>query len=361
MSQNRLGIATVALIALIGLTVWRLASRQAEDTPPPTVEVKLPKIEKDAIDELAFAAPDKGSVRLVKQGDTWRLAEPLDALADQEAVGNALTKLSEIEQSGIAATKAKNHVRLEVDAQKGTHVVAKSGGKVVLDAWVGVYQAGNSMLRLEGQEPVVTVRGSIRYAFAKQVREWRDRKVNEIPTESIKQITFVNKSGTLQFAREGDDWKQITAKREKPIAPLDLSKVKGIVGTASSLTAVDFAEPGVTPEQVGLGEDAATATLDVEDDSGKRQIVYRIGAQKEQSYYLQKQGVDTVYLVSQWIGGRLTPDAETFVKKEEAPGTPQAMGAPGADPHAMMGSPGNPMQIDPAMLKAAAAKAAAGK
>ena len=160
MSQNRLGIATVALIGLIGITVWRLGSQKAEDTPPPAIEVKLPKVDKDKVDELIFAAPDKGNVRLVKQGDAWRVAEPLDAAADQEAVTNALAKLAELEQSGLAATKSKNHVKLEVDALKGTRVVAKSGGKPVLDAWVGTYQSGNTMLRLEGQEAVVTVRGS---------------------------------------------------------------------------------------------------------------------------------------------------------------------------------------------------------
>lgn len=363
MNQNRLGIATVALIALIGITVWRLGSREAEDTPPAPAAVKLPKIEKDKLDELELAAPDKGTVRLVKQGDSWRLAAPVDALADQEAVSNALTKLAEIELSGVAATKAKNHARLEVDAAKGTHVVAKSGGKTVLDAWIGVYQSGNSMLRLEGQEAVATVRGSIRYAFAKQVREWRDRKVTEVPTESVKQITFVNKHGRLQFAREGDDWKQVTGKGEKAIAPLDVSKVKGIVGTAASLSAVDFADPGLTPEQTGLGEGAASVTLELEDDKGKQQLVYRVGAQKEQSYYLQKQGVDTVFLVSTWIGGRLTPAADTFVKKEEPAPPAGAPGAPGADPHAMLGSPQNPIKVDPTMLpnaaKAAAAKAAA--
>jgi hypothetical protein len=363
MSQNRLGIATVALIALIGITVWRLGSREAEDAPPAQATVKLPKIDKDKVDELVLSVPDKGTVRLVKKDTEWRLVEPVDALADQEAVSNALVKLVELEVSGVAATKAKNHVRLEVDATKGTHVVVKSGGKPMLDAWIGAYQSGNSMLRLEGQEPVATVRGSIRYAFSKHVREWRDRQITDLPTDSVKQITFVNKTGRLQFARDAEDWKQITGKGEKPIAPLDVSKVKGVVGTAAVLTAVDFAEPGVTPEQAGLGEGAATVTLDLEDDKGKQQVVYRIGNQKEQSYFLQKQGVDTVFLVSQWIGGRLTPAPDAFVKKEEPAAAAPPAGLPGADPHAGIGSPMNPIQIDPAQLgpatKAAAEKAAA--
>ena len=44
MSQNRLGVATLVLLALLGLTMWRMSSRQAEDQPAPKVEVKLPKM-----------------------------------------------------------------------------------------------------------------------------------------------------------------------------------------------------------------------------------------------------------------------------------------------------------------------------
>jgi hypothetical protein len=263
----------------------------------------------------------------------------------------------------VAATKASNHERLEVEAKKGTHVIAKSGGKPVLDAWIGSYQAGNSMVRLEGQTAVATVRGSIRYAFSKYTREWRNREITEIPTTDVQRILFQNSKGRFEFVRDGDEFKQQLAKGEKPITPLDANKVKGIVGTASSLSATDFAEPGVTPEQVGLGPNAPTCTLFLGGDAGSSEIVYRIGTLKDQSYYLQREGVDTIYLVTQWIGDRLTASTESLTRKEDE-------AAPAADPHAGMpgmqgmqglppgiqlppdlqqklGSPGNPIPVHP--------------
>lgn len=343
MNQNRLGLATAVLLVLVGLVVWRISARKSEDQPSAkAADVKLPKVDAKAVDELELTSPDHGKVRLVKKGDEWRVAEPVDAKADQDAVQTAVTKLGELESTGVAATKTKNHERLEVDAKKGTRVVAKGGGKVLLDGYIGVYQAGNSMFRLQGQEPVASVKGSIRYAFTKAVREWRDRTINKVETTAVQEILFTNKNGTFQFARSGEEWKQVLAKGQKPIAPLDMSKVKGLVGTAASLTAADFAEPGVTPEQAGLGADAATVQLKLGGDAGEQQVAYRVGSEKDKNFYLQRQGDDTIYLVSAWIGGRLVPNTDTFIKKE-----PEQ--APGSDPSARVGSPQNPIKVEPTM------------
>lgn len=365
MKQNRLGIATAILVVLVGLTAWRLSARKAEDAPAAKAEIELPKIKSDTIDALELTAPERGTVRLVKQGEDWRVAEPVDAKADQDAVKTALTKLEELELTGVAATKAKNHERLEVDEAKGTRVMAKTGDTVVFDGYVGVFQAGNSMLRLNGQEPVATVKGSIRYAFNKQVREWRDRTVTKVEPSDVQRAVFENGNGRFEFVRDGEDWKQVVAGRQKPIEPLDTSKVKGLVGTAASLNATDFAAPEVTAEQAGLGDGAPMATLTLGGEQGEQQIVYRVGSQQENNYYLQREGDPTIYLVSSWIGGRLTPSADTFIKKEAEEGAPQAAAAHG-EPR--LGSRENPIQVEPvkreivdeaaAKKPAAAAKAA---
>jgi hypothetical protein len=338
MSQNRLGVATVVLLVLAGLTFWRINTREADERPALKAAVTLPKIERDKLDELELSSADKPKVRLVKQGADWRLAEPLDAKADQDAVKAVLDKLAELEVTGVAATKKQNHERLEVDAKKGTHVIAKAASKPVLDAWIGTYQSGNSMLRVEGQDTVATVKGSIRYVFTKAVRDWRDRNIGKLEAKDVHEMVFENKNGRFDFVREGENWKQVVGKREKAITPLDQGKVKSVLGTATSLTAVDFPEPSVTKEQAGLGAGAATVVLKLGGDAGAQQIVYRIGSEKEQNYYLEREGTDMLFLVSSWIGGRLVAGPDTFIKKDTPP-PPDSLGPPG--------SPQNPIPVEP--------------
>lgn len=331
--MNKLGIVSILVIALAALVFLKTSTRRAEETQTPTITVEVPKLKADAVDELELSGPDKPKVRLVKKDGAWRVAEPVDAKADENAVTTALTKLSELDVASVAATLKKNHEKLEVDEKSGTHVIAKGAGKTLLDGYIGAYRSGSTMLRLQGQEAVAAVRGSIRFAFSKEIREWRDRTITEVPTESVQMMTFVNSKGRLQFKREGEGWKQVLGKGEKPIEPLDESKVKGVLGTASSLKATDFAEAGVAADQVGLGDDAGILTLLVKQESGESQIVYRIGAQKDQSYYLRKDGDEIIYLVSSWIGGRLLGDRDTF-KKSEAPS----------------GSRDNPIQVAPSAM-----------
>lgn len=340
MSQNRLGIAILVLLVLGGLVYYQQSAREAQDQTAPTASVKLPKLARDSIDELELTAEGKPKVRLVKQGAEWRLAEPVDAKADQDAVGTVLDKLAELEVTGVAATKAKNHERLEVDDKKGTHVIAKSAGKPLIDALIGTYQSGNTMLRLQGQDAVASVKGSIRFAFGKEVREWRDRAITKVDPKAVQEIGFENEHGRFRFTRDGEGWKQVLGKGEKRIDALDNSKVSGLVSTAASLSATDFADQGVTSEQAGLAAGAARVTLSVSGDAGVESVAYSIGGEIEKNYYLQRDGIDTIFIVSSWIAGRLKPAADGFVKKEnEAAAEPAA--APMAMPQGMQGLPPN--------------------
>jgi len=339
MSPNRLGIAMLVLLVLVGVTFFLRNAHDTEDHAPPKAEVKLPKIDKDKIDELELSAADHPKVRLVKKGDDWRMAEPVDAKADEDAVKNAINKLGELEVTGVAATKAENHAKLEVDVAKGTHVIAKSGGQPVIDMFVGSYQSNNSMVRLNGQNNVAMVKGSIRYLFTKQPREWRDRTITKIEVKDAQELTFDNKNGHFAFKRKGEDWEQVLGKKEKPITPLDVSKVKGLASTASSMNAVDFADPTVTEEKAEVGQGAALVTLKATGEGGDKTIVYRIGNQEGQNYYLKVDGGDLIYMISGWIAGRLSPNREIFVKKEEKPGA------------APQGSRANPIPIEPSGMQ----------
>ena len=368
MSQNRLGIAIVVLLALGGLTFFRMRSQRAEYAPSSQSSATLPKLKREAIDELTVSGPDQPTVHLVKKGDEWRLTEPVDAKADKDAVSTALDKLVELEVTGVAATQAKNHERLEVDDKKGLHVVVKGGGKVLLDGLIGSYQTGNTMFRLQGQAQVVSVRGSIRYAFAKAVRDFRDRTItSKLEAKDVEEIAFENKNGNLRFKHEGEHWKQVVGKGEKAIDKLDESKVLSVVNAAVALSAMDFAEPNVTPEQAGLGAGAATVTLTMKPEAKAQPLRIRIGAEKDKNYYLQREGVDTIFIVSSWVADRLLPKADAFeVKSEPAAAANSAHGAP---PNmAPEGSHENPIKVYPTRVEtskkpvhAAAAKPAAVK
>lgn len=215
--RHRAIIMAVVAVALIGATYWAVTS-QTGDTPVSEGEqddLTLPEIEREDITELELHIPaEEGedgapaeTVRLVHgDGDSWRLAEPVEAEASMTSVSTALDKISSLEVVGRAASRAAHHERLEVDEAHGIRVIARQGSTTLIDLWVGAYRGGNTMVRVEGQENVLMVRGSIKFAFNKRTRDWRNRAILELTAADVNEIEYTNENGHWTFAKTDDTW-----------------------------------------------------------------------------------------------------------------------------------------------------------
>lgn len=320
MSGNKLLLAILTLAALAAITVWQFNARDIEDKRAPEVSVKLPKLKKDDIDELSIAAPEKKAVLLKKSDETWKLVEPLKTGADQSAVDTALAKLEELEVIGVAATKPENFEKLEVTEGKAVHVVAKKEGKPVADLLIGTYRSGNTMVREANGTTVASVKGSIKYAFEKELKDWRDRAIAEVTSEQVKSIKFENKGGTFTFIKEGDVWKQ--APGDKVLPQFESGKIVSLVGTATTMRAQDFAGDEITREAAGLAPTPqSTVTLTTGGDAGEQQVVVHVGHKvpNTDNYYLTREGKESLFIVSDFAGSRMSSTPDKFQKDKEQP------------------------------------------
>lgn len=395
MQKNRLVIAGVVFVALLGAAIYVVKQRSVDDAGGDEAPLpQLPAIDDEAVTELEISRPGTGegaereTVRLVRQGEEWRVAEPVDAVADQEAVHTALAKLEELEVRGVAATNPENHARLEVDEDKGIKVVVKGSDGPIATLWIGAYRNRNTMVRLDGDDTVVSVAGSIKFAFNKELKNWRNRRVVNVDPARVRQVRFESENGRWEFARNAEDeW--TPAEGQEEIERFGPSKVQSVVSSIARMRAVNFAEPGVNREQAGLLEPTATVTLWVRpegedasdsaegatagednaeaegegsaegvegaeggDDASPAEaletIVLRLGAGLENDErYLEREGDETIYVVSQYLADRMRPNAESFQQPE--PGSEPTMEAAPAMP----GGPGGPGggQIPPELMQ----------
>jgi len=334
MSGNKLLLAFSVLAVLLAVTVWQFNARDSEDARASSdVSVKLPKLKKDEIDELSISAPEKKAVSFKKNDKTWQLTSPLTAAADTSSIDTALGKLEELEVIGVGATKKENHEKLEVTEPKAVHVVAKKDGKPVLDVLIGAYRSGNTMLREPQSDIVAVVKGSIKYAFEKDVKDWRDKVVVEASSEQVKAISFQNAKGTYSFVKDGTEWKQ--APGDKPLPNFESGKIVSLVGTATTMRAQDFAADGVTEDAAGVGaKPEGVVKLTTTSDAGEQQIVLHVGQKQGEGYYLKRIGKDPIFVVSQFAGERMLSTADKFVKDEP----PKTAAAP---------KPSNVIEVNP--------------
>ena len=341
--NNRLLIALVVLVGLGVAVVLTVRSRESASTVA-APDVTLPKLKKDDITALEIAKPDKTTVVLAKQGKDWMLTAPVAAKADQSAVDSALDKLSELEVGSVAATRKENHKLLQVDAETGIHVKAKGAGdKSLVDMWIGESKSGGTMVRLDGQDTVVAARGSLRYAFDKEVKMFRDRVITDIDPKELASVVIESPKGTFKFEKAEDKWKQTLAKGEKPIERFSESKVSSLVSSVARLRASDFGDPKESQEALGFDKPSAKVTLT---PKAGQPTVLELGREKMGSgdFYLRVVGNPVVYRISKYTAERMTPEAKAFQEEEKKAGE-------ATPPPSPMAGAGGENQIPPEVMR----------
>ena len=334
--KNRVAIGAITFVALLGFTIWAIRGRDSAETG---AEVGLPtiEVEKDTITALEITRPGTEKAEAVVLTDVdgdWRVTVPLDAEADQNNVESALNRLTTLDVTGVVATRPENYPRLEVDDERAIKVVVRRGDEPPLDLRLGIHANGATMVRIGDRPEVFSVNGSIRYSFDRDLRTWRNRRITEAATQSVREITFESENGSFSFVQQDDGWAPV--KNQKPIKEFDPKKVEGLVSTAARLTATDFAPDEVSGARAGFNEPEATILLTVaapapEDAEAEaapvepETITLEIGHQtdKDSEFYLRRADDETIYIISKYLAERLQPDAQAFKKSAEPPPTQQ--------------------------------------
>lgn len=324
--KNRIAIGGVAFFVLLGLTLWAVNSRDRR--PAGSGEVPSIELDKETITSLEIIRPEKERVVLSRVDGAWRVTEPMDAAADQSNVESALNRLADLKVARVVATQPENYERLQVDEANAVQVVAKAGEDTLVRLMIGKYGNGMTMLRIDDHTEVFGARGSLRYAFDRELKSWRDRMVVSVDAADVQAIRFESVNGTFQFQREADSWTVL--KGQKSFRDFDPKQVAGRLSTAARLTASDFASEDISAARAGLTEPQATVTLTLADD--RNAIVLELGDSTEQAgeLYLRRRGEPTIYVISQYLADRLRPDAKTF-ETPEAPPAPTPV-IPSASP-----------------------------
>lgn len=321
MNHNRLLIAVVVLAVLAAVLVGQMRSHEASTSLEKPV-VTLPELKRDAITKITIDNPEKKlKVTLEKSGDSFRLTEPLAAKADATAADAMLDKLSDLKVASVAATRKENHEKVGVDAAHGIHLQAFEGDKLALDVIIGESKSSGTMLRKPNEDVVVAVRGSMRYAFDKELKYLRDRNITDADPDTITQVALTSPKGSFKFEKVEDKWTQ--PKGEKPIKDFAPSKVQGLVSSFAKLRASDFAAPETTLATAGL--ESPTATLVLTPKEGEP-IRIELGAQSGEgdNYYLHASTSDVLYQVSKYTGDRLLADAQAFSEPPKPAGEANA-------------------------------------
>lgn len=392
--KNRLAIGAVLLVVLGGLAVWAVNAKTGDTPVHQSASDGFPEVERDSIATLEIKRPEDEAPVILTRGesDAWRVTQPVEAEADASNVSEVLSKLADLAPARIVATGEDVFDDLEVDTEHGVHVVAKSaGGETLMDLWIGKYGSQQTMIRIEGDERVIGVSGSIKFAFNRPLRDWRDRGMLDLTAEDVREAVWTSPNHTFAFVRSetasaepteaegaeaGEDseaseaegssgpegssgesteaeagptlgeWqvREVSYQPDAPSAPGEpgaepaavrtelehfaASKVRTFISSLATMRANDFADPGTDAASAGIGDESPRVTLTTADGS----FTVRLGNAlpgENRGFFAQVEGDPTIFQISSFLGERVDPGASAFQESAAPPAAPA--GGPGAE------------------------------
>ncbi|OIO47613.1 MAG: hypothetical protein AUJ28_00730 [Parcubacteria group bacterium CG1_02_37_51] len=275
----------LAILVIVAGAYYFFSNQTKTSTPFAGLESKVTRIEIQQMDTTNV---------LAKQGDLWVVTSSNDVLANQVYFNDIWQALDQLNVTEVASTNPANQADLQVDGS-GLVVQLFAGDEVSSHFYIGRNGPGtmpSSYLRFEGENKVYLVDILLTRLFG--YLEWRDLIVSQIDSETINELKW---NDGLHLAKEEDGWKML-APEEKVIDEAQLTELLVSLG---DLKAIDIAEI----KMVDLDAESSSFAIEVKtsnDDLWRFAFWQHDLDSGDYDYYAIREGSDTVYVMSKYIG-----------------------------------------------------------
>jgi hypothetical protein len=171
-------------------------------------EPLLPGLEADQVSGLTVRDGSGETVRLVRRGDAWVLADAGDYPVTVGTVPDLLAKIAALETGRLVAETPDSHLRLEVAGERYlSRVELESQDGSVRAIYVGSSPSyGAAHVRVEGEDDVYLVSDLSSQDVGTGLSTWIDTSYFAVPSDQIVAATLENQNGVLEFVKGGQEW-----------------------------------------------------------------------------------------------------------------------------------------------------------
>jgi hypothetical protein len=284
----------LVLVVCFGAYLYLVEQKRAPETGEKPKE-KLFTLDKAKVKEVTIARTGGETVRLVKEGATWRMAEPLAVAADSSAVESLLGSLEGLEvQDEVAATTDKLS-DFGLASPRLTVSVQVEGAKEPLRLLLGekLVDGSGVYAKVKDKPRVFTIASYVETSLDKKPFDLRDRDVLKVKRDAVKTLQVTGPEGGYALARDDKGEWAFTA-------PLKTKAgrwaVDGLLGSIENLRMDSVAaEDAKDVKPYGLDKPARTVTLGLA-DGGTRTL--EIGsATADKKYNVRVSGAGQVAVV----------------------------------------------------------------
>lgn len=263
---------------------------------------------------------------LVKEGDEWRLEEPLKARGNQANVESLLKNLAGMkvkERLSSGADAQAAFAQYDLTDDKAVHATFFAGDEKKYEFWFGKGGGRGQTARWDGADGVFVVDGYSSFLYTRDTKGWRDLSIFKFEQDDVVAVTIENEHGSYQFDKDGDEWSAKFKKAKAPVAAklkdFEQSKIDDMLRAYKSFNASGFGDDK-KPAEVGLDEPLATVLIRL-DDGAQRKLIFGSNAEGS-SRWAQVPEKEQIYTVSSWAADWAFAEESKFQKAKDADDDP---------------------------------------
>jgi Domain of unknown function (DUF4340) len=318
-ARARTALSSLVLLGLAGgALVWGWLGVERKGEAEQAAKEREEKVFRFAAADVreVLVAAKGGETRLVRAGEAWRIASPVEAEADRFVAGTLVERLAslrrtrevapapggDLAQYGLAAPR----VRLEAQLADGRRETLALGDESAFDRSLFVRATSGAVL---------AVPGDVRYALERDAFDLREKRVLRFDPARAAAISVSGPAGRYELRRSGE---QDTWILSPGGAPADPARVSALLGALESLRASGF-----PPAATGRGLEKPVRTVVVADASGTELARLEVGATAGESTSVRAApGPPVATVAASALQAIPATGAELAQKLPEAPGAP---------------------------------------
>jgi Domain of unknown function (DUF4340) len=286
----------VAVVAVAGLAAYIfLVEQKREPGTGEKPKEKLFTLDKAKVKEITIGHTAGETIRLVKSGADWRMAEPMAVAADGPAVESLLSSLEGLEVQDEAAANASKLGDYGLATPRIQLTVVADGAKEPLRLLLGekLVDGSGVYAKFPDKPRVFTIASFVESSLDKKAFDLRDRDFLKIKRDAVKTLAVVGPEGSYTLARDDKgEW----AFKAPLVTKAGRWAVDGLLGSIENLRMDSVAaEDAKDLKPFGLDKPARTLTLGLADGSTRTIEIGALTADKK--YQVRQSGSALVAVV----------------------------------------------------------------
>ncbi len=288
----------IFLLLVVVFLMTSLNPRERSKGAEPLFEGEKPDITK-----LEIVKPDGSQIVVEEVDNIWKITEPMEYKASEEAVRQTNNTLLNMVVDGIISERTDARDRYEVSDSLGTRLMVYSAGEKVLDAIIGknTVDLNHTYARMTGSDQISLWRGLLTSHVGRSVDEWRDKTIYSFNPDDILEVEAVTPDTTKVLAIQDSTWTLTMNGTEKPV---DQNAVSDYISLLASLRCDAFADEKDIPRVAGNDPDTRVS-FRVRNGDVHTFDLWTPGESDSGRYLIRKENGDEVFRFYRYRGERL--------------------------------------------------------